>query len=222
MATGISPTASVSNQYYPLPERRPGANSISRARDTDAAYPAYSFDRLLNIGGTSSSSVFGVEDFVDLSPQAQDFIDFFNGAASGFAGSPVLEDSSIILTDAQQAQISAIILQFRDAPFTVDTYRDIKRALEDAGLSPEQIAVQNAAASPLTITQLFLRALGAEEQGTSNNILTFDSQSTRDTSDAYTRMIFAEWERISTQFRPPLIANFIQPPVTLRREDELV
>ncbi len=222
MATNITPAAAISNHFYPLPERQPSANTVSRARNSDAAFPAFAFDSLLNIGGTSSSSSgFDVQDFVDLSPEAQSLVDFFNGAAGGLTGSSVLDDNEVILTEAQQAQISAIISEFRDAPFTSDTFRAITKKLEAVGLSPEQLAAQSTA-SPLSLSQLFLRALGAlESDGGSSNSFGFDSQAARDSRDAYTRQIFSEWERISTQFHLPVLANFIQPPTFLRRNEDV-
>lgn len=217
--SNINPASPASNQFHPLPPRQPPANSVSRARNADAAFPAFGFDALLGTGGTSSS-ILDVADFIDLSPEAQNLLDFFSGAAGGLTGNPVLDNNGIILTDVQQAQISAIIAKFRDAPFSADTFHDIMQELKAAGLSPEQLAAQSEG-SPLALSNIFLRALdGQDSTGATSDFLTFSNQDDRATRDAYLRQIFSEWERISTQFRPLAIANFIQPPPVLRREDE--
>lgn len=221
MATAINPTAAAST-FFPLPNRQTAASRAARANNTNTVLPAFAFDPLLDLGNSpaTSSDIFGISDFIDLSPAAQNFLDFFNGAAGGLTGAVPFNDNGIVLTDVQQAQIDAIILKFKDAPFTADTFAEIKKELAAAGLSPEQLTAQNDA-SALGLSDIFLRALALQDSGTtSSDLLNFNTTTDADTRAAYNRQIFAEWERLSSTFKPQLLATFIENPFSRRKNNE--
>jgi len=220
MATAINPPPSVPSQFFPLPNRQPPVNNASRANNADAAFPSAGFGVLLGIGASPTqnpSSILDVADLISLSPQAQSFLDFFNDAAKGLVGNNALEDNGIVLTDAQQAQITAIIMKFKDAPFSVDTFNAIVSDLSKEVLSPAQLAAKEQV-NPFSLSEIFLRALSGEIS--SSDFPSFNSPADHTSEDAYRTQLFSEWERISSQFDPMVIASFVENPFIRRRNNE--
>lgn len=210
----VLPPSSIANQYYPLPNRQK-TSGASSARNAAAVNNPFAFAALLDSDRISrrDDSGLDVAVLVDLSPIAQDYLDFFNGVQGGISNNT---NGDIVLTDIQQAQINAIITQYKDAPFNVETYKLILTDLRASNLAPEQLAAQNFT-NPFAGSQIFLNALDEDSTVILPSFNTLGDQANK---DAYLRLIFSEWQRISNNFSPFLIANFIENPDARRKRGE--
>lgn len=187
MAADISPVASIP-ALFPVP---------NPARNLDAGN---SLLLQLNPASPQQPSTFAIADTIDLSPQAQSFIDFFDLVSdvnSNSAGSG-LNSGGFILNDAQQATFDAIIASYKDAPFNADTYAQILSDLEAAGLSPAQLALRNASSSGLS--SLLLGILNGQ-YSTADFFNFFNSPTTSGLNAAYyNQQVISAWEGVSTQY----------------------
>ncbi|MBV8939088.1 MAG: hypothetical protein JO089_04540 [Alphaproteobacteria bacterium] len=189
--TTINP-ALYSGQYYQLSGQPTGAGD-------DAATGAQSLgDSLLQAlnatpgSATDMSSFAG--DLVDLSPQAQSILGL--GGAHGASASGSAAGTGFVLSTQQQQQISAILAKYKDAPMTQDTYNQIQNDLKAAGLSPDQLALQNQMRS-FNPTQTLMNAL--DGIGDSSDSINAGDNSTGQANAArYMQQIIRQWQSIST------------------------
>ena len=131
--------------------------------------------------------------FLDLSPQAQAFLEQKNSRATG-------GDGTFILSDKQKQQISDVIAKYKDEPFTKETYEKIETELEALGLSPDILAIRDKARNVNT-TMMLLDALnGANPDGLNSSLTGVkpDQTTSDQKKENYIKSLLTEWGDIST------------------------
>lgn len=145
--------------------------------------------------GTSSdnnSSVFSAAYLLDLSPEAQKYL---AGTAQSQAGSNALGGTqSFILSADQRQTLNEILVRFKDEPFTQETYNKIQDALQQAGLSPQQLSMIDKATS-FNPTQLLINALTGKNTGEEADV---DGTKSQAKIDNYMQQLIGQWKSIST------------------------
>ncbi|MDE3059836.1 MAG: hypothetical protein KGJ06_02365 [Pseudomonadota bacterium] len=168
-----------SNSYYQLPAGTPKNATNSLLQAMSQAAP--------------QDSSAGISDLVDLSPQAQSILNQMN---SGSTAAPGLNPGSgFVLSPQQQQQISAILAKYKDAPFTQDTYNQIQNDLKAAGLSPDQLSLEDQA-KKFDPTQVLVDALNGINSPTDNNL--FGNSSEQANASSYMQQIVSQWRNISS------------------------
>ncbi len=94
---------------------------------------------------------------LDLSPEARDYLN--NSAVSAVSG--------FTLSKTQQSAIDAILQKYKDQPYTQDTFNQIQADLQQAGLSPDQLAQQQQV-KDFNPTQTLINALSGKESDNSD------------------------------------------------------
>lgn len=215
MSTNSIVSANVTNHYYSLPNRQK-TTSASHTKKIQAAIINDDFGELLD--GLSASvsnenTSFKVRDSLDLSPAAQRYLDFYTSSAGGLVANEIDNSSGFVLSDSEVKKITSIITAYKDAPFTASTYSRILRDLGRAGLSPAQLSAREAS-NPLTLSQLFRRALGEQDR---SDFVTLGTRTDRANEAAYISQIFSEWQRVSNTSNPMIVATFIENPYAYSR-----
>ncbi len=145
----VSAISPISNSVIFTP-----ANNVSAANDNAAAVNNANFALLLADSITSASDTglspdvtaattqgdTSLLDIVDLSPDAQNILD----AISGNPTNNVDITDTLPLTAAQQTQVNNIFQQFEGVPFSESVFVQIETELQNAGLSPEQLLIEQA------------------------------------------------------------------------------
>jgi len=204
----IEPVATVPNQFFPLPGR---SKSVNTAQNTGSVFAALLENNagslLQDVNQTSSqdNSLFGIADLIDLSPPAQSYLNWLNVNN----GSSIVGSDGFILSAQQQDQISAIIAKYKDALFNIGTYNNIIRDLAAAGLSPDQLSVQDATRS-VNLSQILLDALNGQNS-TMDFLNFFNNPTEQANTNGYILQIITEWESISTQFNASSAVNTNAP-----------
>ena len=203
----IEPTAAISSVFFPLLGQPITANDTSNTTAAFASLLANNTSSLLTDLTQSSSqdaTLFGIADLVNLSPQAQSYLNWLNMSDVNSASS-IVGGNGFILTAQQQSQISAIIAKYKDALFNIGTYNNIMKDLAAAGLSPDQLAAQDATSS-MNLTQMLLDALNG--QSSSADFLNFFNNPTEQANtNSYKLQIINQWESVSTQFNVAANSN---------------
>lgn len=200
MSTMINliPAVPVAAQHLPVQRRN--------AASASALLTAANENVLLSaLGQTASAdeSLLNIADILDLSPQAQNEISFFN-LVSGANTNVVTGGASLTLTVEQRTQFDDIVAKYKDAPFNGDTYAKILADLAAAGLSPEQLALQTGNTS-LSLAALFLNAL--DGGGNTDFFNIFSTPLQQDNTTAFSQQVISQWESVSTQFNPLVYAT---------------
>jgi hypothetical protein len=185
--TTINP-ALYSGQYYPLPNQSTAMNDSTAGGDTSTD----SVLQALMQATPQDSSPLVTTDLVDLSPQAQSILnEFGNGGTDNGSAS-----NGFILSTQQQQQIKAILAKYKDAPFTQDTYNNIQADLKAAGLSPDQLSIQDEIRS-FNPTKVMIDALNGIDD--SSDISNFgNNPAEQANANSYMQQIFNQWQNIST------------------------
>jgi hypothetical protein len=191
--TTITPSL-FTGQYYSL------ASTSAAAADTPAAPQADSIDSLLNVlspsPGGENSSLSGNSDLVDLSPEAQSYLAALGMGDPSGAGQDTGSGGGFLLTPQQQQQIGDILAKYKDAPFTQDTYNQIQNDLKAAGLSPDQLALEDQMRT-FNPTQILLDALdGVQTDPNAGNFLSNNNE--QGNADSYMQQIVSQWQSLST------------------------
>jgi len=93
---------------------------------------------------------------IDLSPAARSYLSGSNAASSVLGNF-----DGFTLNQTQKDKIDSIIAKFADAPYTQETFNQIQAELQRAGLSPDQLAVQQQV-KDFSTTQMLIEALGGK------------------------------------------------------------
>jgi len=190
MSTISNASAYNASQYYQLSGQSQNNTGTTSLGSTSLA-------SLLGTDSTTNSSN-GVSDILNLSPAAQSIVDSLN--ASGTSTSSTDSSSgntTFLLTPAQQAQISAILAKYKDAPQTQATFDQIQNDLNAAGLGPKQLAQADSIQS-FNATQIFLDALN----GKADAIPTANDSTEQTKSANYMQSIISQWKSMSSQSAP--------------------
>ena len=184
MATDINPV-------FSIPALLPIPNPV---RNLDAGNTLL---LQLNRTTTQQSSSFNTTDIIDLSPEAQSFIDFYNlvnDVNSNNAGTD-LGNGALILNDAQQTTFDAIITSYKDAPFNADTYAKLLSDLAAAGLSQAQLT-----ATSSSLPGILLGTLNGQFS-TADFFNFFTTPTTQSLNAAYyNQLVISAWQNTSTQY----------------------
>ncbi len=159
------------NQYYAFAGQQNAANT------NDAS------DSLAKIlSNTANNS----GDIVDLSPEAQSYLDAVtNGQSSNFT-----------LSSTQLEKLNEILAKYKDAPYTQETFKKIEIDLEAAGLSPDQLAKQEQA-NAFNPVQTFIDIIaGKQTDITSADDVSAATEQAKSTN--YLKQILQHWKNIST------------------------
>jgi len=175
--TSISP---LTQGYYSLAEQS-GSNKAATTRSTATTTSASS----------TSATGSAASDTVSLSAEAQAYLASMQ--------SPSASSSSFLLSDKQKAQIEAILAKYKDAPFTQDTYEQIQYELQQQGLSPEQLSLQEQIKS-FSATQSLLDALNGVDSGEDAFSNLFAKPADETKVNSYLTDIVAQWQKISTTY----------------------
>lgn len=176
-------------------------------------------DALLNLGSTSNnndqSGGLGDAFLLDLSPQAQQVLAGLNGNTtpnndSGSLGS-LFGLGGFLLTSDQQKQLSDILAKYKDAPYTQDTFNLIQGDLDAAGLSPQQLSLQDKLKS-FNPVGLLIDALDGKDPNSSDSnssglagMLGGDNSDQDQKSQTYIQQIIKQWQSISSTYDPNAI-----------------
>jgi len=191
--------------YYSMPEQSssPGADFLQ------SSSTAESLAQIL-----SNNTANDPYDTVTLSPEAQNFLSGLSSVNTGASTSnPLLallsgstsgvgtgaDSSNFTLTNSQQQQITAILGQYANAPFTQTTFNEIQSALQSAGLGPNQLAAQDEITSFNPTWDLLNDLNGNQANNTlnqSNPTNVAASEPTKSTN--YINQIYQQWASIST------------------------
>jgi len=188
--TTISPFSSASFYQMPGQSSSPGTDSLQSS----------GIESLAQILSNNSSDTIGNSylDQVSLSPEAQNFLSGLSSTStSGTTGAD--SNSNFTLTNSQQQQITDILNQYKDAPFTQATFNQIQNALQKAGLGTDLLSAKDQINS-FNPTMDFLNALSGN---TTNNSLnsqdpTNIAASEQTKSSNYMNQIYQQWQGIST------------------------
>ena len=144
-------------------------------------------EQILNSSGSGSSN--NTDGYLlDLSPQAQQLMSGTSSSASG-------SSTTFTLTSAQQTQIENIIAQYKDAPLTQATFEEIEKALQAAGLSPEQLGAQDQVKS-FNPTNVLLSALNGNYASIQTPATSASNEQTKETN--YMQAIANLWKTENT------------------------
>lgn len=147
---------------------------------------------LLNAGNTTDPASFSAAYLLDLSPEAQQYL---AGSAQATTAVALQNDKqTFTLSKTQRAEITAILEQFRDKPFTQDTFNAIQDALTRKGLGPQQLSMIDKSTS-FNPTQLLINALTGRNAGEAPDL---DGSKTKAKVDNYLQQIVGQWKSIST------------------------
>lgn len=189
-----SVTSYYSGNYYSLSSSSQGqGNATSNAATSAAALlSAQSAQTTTLADETSASSAYQLS----LSPEAQAYIASLNsGSSSSTAASSTSSD--ITLTSQQAQQIKDIVLKYKDAPFTQDTFNQIQDDLRASGLGADQLAAQQEM-SQFNPTSIFLDALNGVD--TSGEVQSSDQlmSDVNSIADSYMKKVQTLWQSVST------------------------
>jgi len=185
-----------SSGYYQLSNNSTNAgnnNSTGSANNSSATNAL-----LQALNGTSTNSGASNNDayLLDLSPQAQQYINSANASSASSANESSFSasgNSSFVLSKAQQQQITDIISKYKDAPYTQDTFNQIQNDLNAVGLGAEQMA-QKDQTKNFNPTQLLIAYLNGDFSAA-------DAISKPDETgktNSYMQGIMSQWKNIST------------------------
>jgi len=107
-----------SGGFYNLPQTGAAKNSSSSNNSTQQA----------NNASNPSLAAY----MLDLSPEAKSYMSATASASTGV--------TSFSLSPQQQEKLDSILQQFKDEPYTQETFNKIQTELQKAGLSPDQLA----------------------------------------------------------------------------------
>lgn len=131
---------------------------------------------------------------LDLSPEAQAFM----GQSPNTSSAAQSLSGNFILNSKQQKQIFDVLTQFKDEPFTKETYDKIDAALDKLGLSADALAIKDKARG-INTTSMLLAALNGTGGELSQNLLSTPNDEQMQTKkDNYVKNVLAKWSDIST------------------------
>ncbi len=128
---------------------------------------------------------------LDLSADALAYIKSINGTAPA-GKSSYSNVTNFVLTRNQQETLNGIIEQYKDAPFTQETFNKIQDALEKAGLSTKTLSAQDSARN-FNATKFLLDALNGTTSSSD-----VGGQDTETKSNNFMTSVADQWARIST------------------------
>ncbi|MDX2074781.1 MAG: hypothetical protein SFX19_10550 [Alphaproteobacteria bacterium] len=126
----------------------------SLSQSTGASVAASSKNTAQATGASTAAGESLSAYLLDLSPEAKDYLN------STLVSSTA---NSFTLSQSQQKQIDAILQKYKDAPYTQETFEQIQADLQQAGLSPDQLAAQQQA-KDFNPTQALIDALNGKEK----------------------------------------------------------
>lgn len=103
---------------------------------------------------------------LDLSPQARDYLNS-NAVSAVSAG--------FTLSEPQQNMLDTILQKYKDQPYTQDTFNQIQNDLQQAGLSPDQLAAQQQV-KDFSPTQVLIDALSGNKASADNGLQNDESK----------------------------------------------
>jgi hypothetical protein len=146
---------------------------------------------LLQATGDNNQAVNNSAYLLDLSPEAQKYL---AGSQQSTASSTLGGGTqSFTLNSKQREEISAVLLKYKDAPFTQETYNKIQDELTSRGLSGQQLSMIDKATS-FNPTQILVGALTGK--GTQDSDPTGANAQAK--VDNYMQQILGQWKNIST------------------------
>lgn len=182
-----------SGHFYQLSDPSQSANNATTSASGASpapilAAPSSGKDTASGNGGSSSY-------LLNLSKEAQDYIASLSAAAGTTSSSTGSGDEKFVLSAKQQATINSILANYKDAPYTQETYQAIQSDLADAGLSTDALAAKEKVRS-INPTQMFLTMLNG---GDSKSVLpAVSDESLKKKSDNYMDSIIDQWSKMST------------------------
>lgn len=188
-------TKSTLNSYYSLSDAKT-ATTTSQQSSTPNLTSALA---AANGGKTDSSKLaVGSSYLLDLSDNAKNYLQSLSDTSAG-KGSSTSTGDGIVLTNAQQAKLTEILIKYKDAPYNDATFTRIQQDLDAAGIGADSLAAK-AQARQLNPTLIFLDALNGGD-GAAGTVGSNDSR----TADAtgYLKKVATQWERISTTAGEP-------------------
>ena len=141
---------------------------------------------------SSSSDAF----LLNLSPDAQNYLSSLSSGTSSTGTSSASD--SFTLSSTQQAQLTAIIDKYKDAPYTQATFDDLQNDLESAGLGPDQLNAEQDMNS-LNPTEMLLDALNGTTP-TDQSSFTDVSSGNSTRASNYIDSILSQWQSVSTTY----------------------
>ena len=171
----INTSYATSGGYYLLPQQSnntASANSKAATQTTSAT--------------TTNNSLAAY--LLDLSPDAQNYL---NGLSDPSTHN---SNASFVLTDAQQQKLTSILDKYKGQPYTQDTFNHIQMDLQQAGLSPDQLAQQQKM-KDFNTTIVLLDALnGKSSSPLQDDTTDYDSQKTN-----YIQQIGQQFQALAAQ-----------------------
>ncbi len=160
-----------SNSYYSLNQSNTVAASGASATANAASIPTL-----------SSTGAY----MLDLSPEAQQYLS---------QSSNILSNQSFVLSSAQRKTLEGVLEKYRNVPLTQDNYNKLQDDLRDAGLSSEQLALQERVRS-FNPTGIFINILSGKTDNLTD-IQNAQSQTTQTKSAQYMSEIVNAWKSIA-------------------------
>jgi|GEM_PF-3409298 len=172
--------------YYQLSKHSGGG--IAQPNGTGSLLQALSSTS----GSTSNNDAY----FLDLSPQARQYLEGVNSGQIN--NNPVGSKTGFLLTQEQQKAISDIVSQYKNAPFTQETFNAIQNDLEAANLDPETLA-RLESAKLYSPTAVLIKALNDDDTvSEQTNGVMSDADKTAKT-DYFMQQIVSQWKNLGEQ-----------------------
>lgn len=168
-----------------------GQSSLtSNNNSSSAASVTQSLINALQNSGNASDFSSG-SDILDLSPAAQQLLNNISSGSTQNTGN----NSSFTLTQAQQQQVKDIIIKYKDAPMTQDTFNKIQNDLEAAGLGADQLSAKDQVAS-LNLTSTLLDALNGKNDPLSSASDKLSAEKTK--ANNYIKDVYSLWQQTAS------------------------
>lgn len=140
----------------------------------------------------SPSPTSAASDTVTLSAEAQAYLDSISKPAAA-------KTTGFTLNDRQKELLTSILAQYADAPFSQETYNLIQYDLQQAGLAPDQLALQEQvrAFSP---SQSLMDALNNKDNNEDMFTQLFGQPVDEEKSNDYMLTVVKQWQALSNTY----------------------
>lgn len=195
----MSSISSTLSGFFQLSGQSTTSNSSSSGSGTVTSLA----EALAQTDSASSGNNSGSSFLLDLSPDAQKYLQNLSSGSGSNASA-----NGFLLTSAQKQQISDILAKYKDAPYTQATYESIQNDLKAAGLSPQQLSLQDQIRQFNPVSVL-VDALSGKSSGSPMDLGSSPDENAN--ANAYMQGIVDQWKSTSTTANDSTAGGEVDP-----------